>query len=198
MLNQVICTRIPTYYSLVFLTQMRKENLCGKKISQVSMYVSLFTLALIGDSQFLTASNILRWTICWIKHGRQMILVLVTCLILRVYYLMRCTHSALWWVIMNSFDSTILHFWLWFLFIARFARFVLLGGIYTFSALHRLCCLSETWVARVPKVTVMPDCLVCRDAGMIKFYLYIALLCSQWVENVNPLLEYVHAVTIDP
>jgi hypothetical protein len=51
LLNQVICTRILTI-SLVFWTQMRKENLCRKKISQVRMYVALFTLALIGDSQF--------------------------------------------------------------------------------------------------------------------------------------------------
>jgi hypothetical protein len=37
---------------------MRKENLCRKKISQVSMYVALFTLALVGDSQyFLTVSK---------------------------------------------------------------------------------------------------------------------------------------------
>ncbi len=32
---------------------------------------------------------------------------------------------------------------------------------------------------------------------MIKFHLYIALLCSQCVENVNPLYLFVHAVTID-
>ena len=51
LLNRVICTRILTI-SLVFWTQMRKENLCRKKISQVSMYVALFTLALIGDRQF--------------------------------------------------------------------------------------------------------------------------------------------------
>ena len=56
LLNQVICTRILTN-SLVFWTQMRKENLCRKNISQVSMYVALFTLALIGDSQFLTVSK---------------------------------------------------------------------------------------------------------------------------------------------
>ncbi len=48
------------FISLVFLTQMRKENLCRKKISQVSMYVALFTLAYIGDSQFFWQSvNIL-------------------------------------------------------------------------------------------------------------------------------------------
>jgi hypothetical protein len=49
LLNQVICTRILTI-SLVFWTQMRKEILCRKKISQVSMYVAVFTLALIGES----------------------------------------------------------------------------------------------------------------------------------------------------
>jgi hypothetical protein len=32
---------------------MRKENLCSKKIFQVIMYVALFTLALIGNSQYL-------------------------------------------------------------------------------------------------------------------------------------------------
>jgi hypothetical protein len=37
---------------------------------------------------------------------RHMILILVLYLPLRVYYLMRCTHNALWEVIMNSFDST--------------------------------------------------------------------------------------------
>ncbi len=51
LLNQVICTRI-LIISLMFWTQMRKKNLYRKKISQVSMYVFLFTLALIGDSQF--------------------------------------------------------------------------------------------------------------------------------------------------
>jgi hypothetical protein len=36
---------------------------------------------------------------------RHMRLILVLSLPLRVYYLMRCTHNALWGVIMNSFDS---------------------------------------------------------------------------------------------
>ncbi len=38
---------------------------------------------------------------------RHMILILVVSLPLRVYYLMRCTHYALWRDIMNSFDSTL-------------------------------------------------------------------------------------------
>jgi hypothetical protein len=45
---------------------------------------------------------------------------------------------------MNSFDSTISYFWLCLLFVARSARFVLLGGMYTFSVIHRLYCLLET------------------------------------------------------
>ena len=109
LLNQVICTRILTI-SLVFWTQMRKENLCRKKISQVSIYVALFTLALIGDHQFRQSVNILCWTICWIKHGEAHVISPCLVFLLRVFYLMRCTHNALWWVIMNSFDSTILYF----------------------------------------------------------------------------------------
>jgi hypothetical protein len=38
---------------------------------------------------------------------RHMILIIVLSLPLRVYYLMRCAHNALWRVIMNSFDSTL-------------------------------------------------------------------------------------------
>jgi hypothetical protein len=30
-----------------------KKTFAGKRLSQVSLYVALFTLALIGDSQFL-------------------------------------------------------------------------------------------------------------------------------------------------
>jgi hypothetical protein len=41
---------------------------------------------------------------------RHMILILVLSLPLSLYYLMRCTHNALWQVIMNSFDSTISYF----------------------------------------------------------------------------------------
>ncbi len=42
--------------------------------------------------------------------ARRMILIIVLSLLLRVYYLMRCTHNPLWGVIMNSFDSTISYF----------------------------------------------------------------------------------------
>ncbi len=97
LLNQVICTRILTI-SLVFWTQMRKENLCRKKISQVSIHVALFTLALIGDCQFfLTVSKyIVLNHLFGSNMVRHMLLVLVLSLLLRVLYLMRCTHNALW------------------------------------------------------------------------------------------------------
>jgi hypothetical protein len=49
----------------------------------------------IVSNQFIAGSIIVR-------HMR---LILVMSLLLRVYYLMRCTHNALWGVIMNSFDS---------------------------------------------------------------------------------------------
>ncbi len=77
------------------------------------MYVALFTLALIGDSQiFVTVSNYIvsNQLIAGSIMVRHMILILVLSLPLRVCYLMRCAHNNLWGVIMNSFDSTISYF----------------------------------------------------------------------------------------
>jgi len=127
LLNQVICTRILTI-SLVFWTQMRKENLCRKKISQVSMYVAFLPLPLLGTVNFRQSVNILCWTICWIKHGEAHFIS--PCLVFAFKSVLpsRCTHNALWWVIMNSYDSTI-SCWLYLLFMARSARFVLLDGL---------------------------------------------------------------------
>jgi hypothetical protein len=91
---------------------------------------------------------------------RHMILILVLSLPLRVYYLMRCTHNALWGVIMNSFDSTISYFGCVSCSLARSARFVLLGGMcIPFQYLTDFVVSLETWVARVLKVSVIPtDC----------------------------------------
>jgi hypothetical protein len=92
---------------------MRKKTFTGKRLSQVSMYVVLFTLVLIGDSQFFVTvgsyivSNQLIAGSIMVRHMK---LILVLSLPLRVYYLMRCTHNILWGVIMNSFDSTGLYF----------------------------------------------------------------------------------------
>jgi hypothetical protein len=83
--------------------------LTGKRLSQVSMYVALFTLALIEDSQFLVTVGSfikLKQLVAGSIMERHMKLILVLTLPLKVYYLMRCTYNALWGVIMTSFDST--------------------------------------------------------------------------------------------
>ncbi len=64
----------------------------------MSVYVALFTLALIGDSQFfVTVGNyvVSNQLIVGSIMVRHMILIFVLSLPLRVYYLVRCTHSAL-------------------------------------------------------------------------------------------------------
>ncbi len=84
---------------------------------------------------------------------RHMMLVLVLSLPLRVYYLMICTHNALWGVIMNSFDSTISYFGC-VSFFCKICKVCSTGWhVHTFPVLHRLWCLLETWVARVLKVS---------------------------------------------
>ncbi len=92
---------------------------------------------------------------------RHMILILVLSLPLRVHYLMRCTPNALWGVIMNSFDSTISCFGCVSIF-GKICNICFTGWyVNTFSVLHGICCLLETWVARVLKVIVIPtDCPV--------------------------------------
>jgi hypothetical protein len=94
----------------VFLTQIRKENLCRKKIVS-SEYVCclIHPCPYWGQSIFVTVSKYIvsNQLIAGSIKVRHMILVHVLSLPLRVYYLMRCTHKALWEVIMNSFDSTI-------------------------------------------------------------------------------------------
>ncbi len=162
----------------------KNKTIAGKRLSQVSVYVALFTLALIGDSHFfVTVGNYIvsNQLIVGSIMVRHMILIFVLSLPLRVYYLMRCTHNALWWVIMNSFDSTILCFGLFSCFWQELQDLSLLGGTcIPFSVLHGFCCLLETWVVRVPKVAVVHlIALSCKDAEMIKFHLYIALLCLQ-------------------
>jgi hypothetical protein len=61
---------------------------------------------------------------------RHMILIFVLSLPLRVYYLLRCTHNALWGVIMNSFDSTISYFGCVSCFWQDLLDLTLLGGMY--------------------------------------------------------------------
>jgi hypothetical protein len=66
---------------------------------------------------------------------------------LRVYYLMRCTHNALWGVIMNSFDSTISYFGSVSCFWKDLQDLTLLGGTFSTSrillSLGDLCGLGD-------------------------------------------------------
>ncbi len=61
-----------------------------------------------GQSIFVTVGSyiVLNQFIAGSIMVRHIKLILVLSLLLRLYYLMRCTHNALWGVIMNSFDST--------------------------------------------------------------------------------------------
>ncbi len=149
----------------MFLTQMRTENLCRKKIVS-SEYVCclIYPCHYCGQSIFVTVGNyiVLNQHIAGSIMVRQMILVLVLSLPLRVYYIMRCTHNALWGVIMNSFDSTLSYFGCVSCFWQDLQDICSTGWyVHTFLVLHGFCCLLETWVARVLKVTVVPtDCPV--------------------------------------
>ncbi len=99
LLNQVICTRILNILFLwCFWLRWGKKTFTGKRLSQVSMYVALFTL--VGS--YIVSNQIIAGSIM----VRHMKLIIDMSLPLRVYYLMRCTHNALWGVIMNSFDIT--------------------------------------------------------------------------------------------
>jgi hypothetical protein len=92
---------------------MRKENLCRKKIvSNEYICCLIYPCPYWGQSIFVTAGNYIvsNQLIAGSIMVRHMILILVLSLPLRVYYLMRCTHNALWGVIMNTFDSTISYF----------------------------------------------------------------------------------------
>ncbi len=75
---------------------------------------------------------------------RHLILVLVLSLPLRVYYLMRCTHNALWGVIMNSFDSTMSYFGCVSCFWQDLQDSSTGWYVHTCAVLHRLYCLLET------------------------------------------------------
>ncbi len=95
--------------SVLFWLRWGKKTFACNRLSQVSMYVAFFTLALIGDSQifvtvgsFIVSNQLTAGSIM----VRPMKSILVLALPLRVYYLLRCTYNALWGVIMNSFNST--------------------------------------------------------------------------------------------
>ena len=73
----------------------------------MSMHATFLPLPVLGTVNFVTvgSSVILNQLVAGSIMVRHMKLILVLSLLLRVYYLTRCTHNALWGVIMNSFDS---------------------------------------------------------------------------------------------
>ncbi len=111
-----------------------KKDLCRKKIISSEYECCLiYPCPYWGQSVLVTVGNYIvsNQLIAGSIMVRHMILILVFSLPLRVEYLMRCTPNALWGVIMNSFDSTVSYFGCvsCLLFLARSARFVLLGGM---------------------------------------------------------------------
>ena len=100
-----------------------------------------------GQSIFVTVGNYIvsNQLIAGSIMVRHMIFIFVLSLPLRVYYLMRCTHNAIWGVILNSFDSTISYFGCVSCFWQDLQDLMLLDGMcHTSLVLHRFCCLLET------------------------------------------------------
>ncbi len=98
------------YFSSVFDSDKERKPLQEKDcLKWVYMLPYLPYCPYWGQSIFVTVGNCIvsNQLIAGSIMVRHMILILVLSLLLRVYYLMRCTHNTLWGVIMNSFDSTI-------------------------------------------------------------------------------------------
>ena len=153
------------YFSSVFDSDEERKPLQEKEFSSEYVCCLIYPCPYWGQSISVTVGSfiVLNQLIAGSIMMRHMILILVLSLPLRVYYLMRCTHNALWGVIMNSFDSTISYFGCVSIFVFGKICKICFTGWYvnTFSVLHGICCLLETWVARVLKVTVIPtDCPV--------------------------------------
>ncbi len=96
------------FSSVLFWLRWRKITFAGKRLSQVSMYVAFFyPCHYWGQSIFVTVGSfiMLGQIVAGSIMVRHMKSILVSSLPLRVYYLIRCTHNALWGVLMTS-DST--------------------------------------------------------------------------------------------
>ncbi len=167
--------------SLVFLTQMRKKTLQVKDCLKRVCMLPFCPWPYWGQSIFVRRYIVSNQLIGGLIMVRHMKLILVLSLPLRAYYLMRCTHNALLGVIMNSFDSTRSYFGCVSCFWQDLQDLMLLYGMcipfqyFTDFVvplrLEWLGCWRQQWYQRIN--------LTCQDAGMIKFHLYIALLCLQ-------------------
>ncbi len=115
------------YFSSVFDSDEQRKPLQEKDCLKWVCMLPYLPLPLLGTVNIVTVSKyvVLNQLIAGSITVRHMILVLVLSLPLRVYYFMRCTHNALWGVIMNSFDSTISYFGC----VSCFWQDLLLGGM---------------------------------------------------------------------
>ena len=100
------------FFSSIFDSDEEKRPLQGKDFSSRYVCCLIYSCPYWGQSIFVTVGNyiVLNQLIAGSIMVRHMIWILVLSLPLRVYNLMRCTHNALWGVIMNSFDSKISYF----------------------------------------------------------------------------------------
>jgi hypothetical protein len=100
------------YFSSVFDSDKERKPLQEKDCLKWVCMLPFYPCPSWGQSIFVTVGNYIvsNQLIAGSIMVRHMILILVLSLPLRVYYLMSCTHNALWGVIMNSFDSTISYF----------------------------------------------------------------------------------------
>ncbi len=100
------------FFSSIFDSDEERTHLQEKDCLKWVYMLPCYSCSYWGQSIFVTAGNyiVLNQLIAGSIMVRHMILILVLSLPLRVYYLMRCTHNALWGVIMNSVDSTISYF----------------------------------------------------------------------------------------
>jgi hypothetical protein len=98
----------PFYFSSVFDSDEAKKPLqvkeCLKWVCMLPVYPCPYwgQSIIVTVGSFVVSNQIVAGSIM-VKHMKW---ILVLSLPLRVYYLMRCTHKALWGVIMTSFDST--------------------------------------------------------------------------------------------
>ncbi len=98
------------YFSSVYFdSDEERKPLQVKIISSEYICCLFYPCPYWGQSIFVTVGNYIvsNQLIAGSIMVSHMILILVLSSPLRVYNLMRCTHNALWGVIMNSFDSTL-------------------------------------------------------------------------------------------
>ncbi len=96
------------YFSNIFDSDEAKKPLQVKECLKWVCILPFYPCPCCGQSIFVTAGSFIvsNQLIAGSIMVRHMELILLLSLPLRVYYLMRCTHNALWGVVMDSFDST--------------------------------------------------------------------------------------------